>query len=783
MLSLGSGAAAPAGTAISYQGRLNDGGAPANGSYEFRFTLHDALNAGAQVGPARTNAPVTVAAGEFTTAIDFGAGVFNGEARFLEIAVRPAGSAAAFTPLAPRQGFSPVPYALRALEGSAGPQGPQGPAGATGATGATGPKGDKGDKGDPGVAGVPGPAGVAGSKGDKGDPGVAGPQGPAGAQGIQGATGPTGLTGTQGPKGDKGDPGVAGATGPAGPTGPQGDQGIPGATGPAGPQGPQGLQGLAGATGPTGPKGDKGDPGVTGPQGPKGDAGLPGAVGPKGDKGDAGATGAPGLAGAAGPAGPKGDPGEAGAVGPAGPAGPKGLNWRGAWTESSAYAIGDAVASGGASWFAKTASTGVPPGVGDSWDLIADKGATGPAGTAPENVAQLDVANQFTEGQTIRTASGGLVISSSTGGQFGSGTLRVQGNTGMGADPHPNYRLYVAGTVFANAYAGNGSGLSQVNALTAATATTAATADTATTALNFTGPIADSQLSPNVPRLEAINHFSGDQHIHSGSLYVPNGNAAVGGDLAVSLKVTAQSFHGDGANLTGIYADNLLGTLAEAQLPANAARRAGGNTLTGNQIVTGGSGFFGNHSGALSGVGAGVRIFRDSVVGTGSIFAYDYAGGAPLNLILQQAGGNVGIGTTTPTAKLEVSGEVTCTAVNLTSDRNAKERFKPVNSREVLAKVAALPISEWQYKTQGEVRHIGPMAQDFREAFSLGRDERHIATVDADGVALAAIQGLNEKLEERLRDKDARIDELEKTVAELKALVSRALVQSQGGAR
>ena len=147
MLSLGSGAAAPAGTAISYQGRLNDGGAPANGSYEFRFTLHDALNAGAQVGPARTNAPVTVAAGEFTTAIDFGAGVFNGEARFLEIAVRPVGSAAAFTPLAPRQGFSPVPYALRALEGSAGPQGPQGPAGTTGATGATGPKGDKGDKG------------------------------------------------------------------------------------------------------------------------------------------------------------------------------------------------------------------------------------------------------------------------------------------------------------------------------------------------------------------------------------------------------------------------------------------------------------------------------------------------------------------------------------------------------------------------------------------------------------------------------------------------------------
>ncbi len=160
--------AAPAGTAISYQGQLNDNGVPANGSYEFRFTLHDAAAGGTQVGLPRTNAPVAVAGGEFTTAIDFGAGVFNGDARFLEIGVRPAGSAGAFTPLTPRQGFSPVPYALRALEGSAGPQGP------AGATGATGPKGDKGD------------------------PGVAGPQGPAG------------LTGPQGPKGDPGDPGTTG---------------------------------------------------------------------------------------------------------------------------------------------------------------------------------------------------------------------------------------------------------------------------------------------------------------------------------------------------------------------------------------------------------------------------------------------------------------------------------------------------------------------------------------------------------------------------------------------
>lgn len=126
-------------------------------------------------------------------------------------------------------------------------------------------------------------------------------------------------------------------------------------------------------------------------------------------------------------------------------------------------------------------------------------------------------------------------------------------------------------------------------------------------------------------------------------------------------------------------------------------------------------------------------------------------------------------GETTVQGAATFAGEITCVAVNLTSDRNAKEEFKPVNARDVLAKVVGLPISEWQYKAQGDSRHIGPMAQDFRAAFALGRDEKHIASVDADGVALAAIQGLNEKLEEKTREVDA----LKQSVAELRELVSR----------
>ena len=112
--------------------------------------------------------------------------------------------------------------------------------------------------------------------------------------------------------------------------------------------------------------------------------------------------------------------------------------------------------------------------------------------------------------------------------------------------------------------------------------------------------------------------------------------------------------------------------------------------------------------------------------------------GEPLYLNPFVGSGPVIIGGGSTNQNLNVTGEITTQAINLTSDRNAKENFKPVNARDVLAKVARLPITEWQYKTQDDARHIGPMAQDFREAFGTGRDDKHITSVDADGVALAA---------------------------------------------
>jgi trimeric autotransporter adhesin len=110
---------------------------------------------------------------------------------------------------------------------------------------------------------------------------------------------------------------------------------------------------------------------------------------------------------------------------------------------------------------------------------------------------------------------------------------------------------------------------------------------------------------------------------------------------------------------------------------------------------------------------------------------------------------------------------VNAPSFNQTSDRNAKQDFTPVNSREMLARVAELPISTWTFKQDGATRHIGPMAQDFHAAFGVGPDDKHIATVDADGVALAAIQGLHSIVRER----EAEIVELKKRMETLEKLV------------
>lgn len=101
---------------------------------------------------------------------------------------------------------------------------------------------------------------------------------------------------------------------------------------------------------------------------------------------------------------------------------------------------------------------------------------------------------------------------------------------------------------------------------------------------------------------------------------------------------------------------------------------------------------------------------------------------------------------TTPRLLANSAGVTVYGTFNQSSDRNAKQDFAPINPSQILDEVLEIPVSEWSYKTDAGTRHIGPMAQDFYSIFNIGTDEKHIAPIDEGGVALAAIQGLSEKV-------------------------------------
>ena len=102
-------------TAFTYQGRLMDGGLPAEGNYDLQFTLLDAVTAGTTNGGPLVATAVSVTNGLFAVTLDFGTNAFNGSDRWLELGVRTNGSVQPYSVLAPRQAVTPTPYALLAL--------------------------------------------------------------------------------------------------------------------------------------------------------------------------------------------------------------------------------------------------------------------------------------------------------------------------------------------------------------------------------------------------------------------------------------------------------------------------------------------------------------------------------------------------------------------------------------------------------------------------------------------------------------------------------------------
>lgn len=621
LLGLGSRALSQ-GTAFTYQGQLTSAGQPANGSYDLRAILYNADIGGSQVGPIVTNLAVPVTAGLFTTPFDFGPGIFNGAARWLELGVRPAGSDA-FTTLAPRQPLAPAPYALYALT-------------------------------------------PAGPKGDQGDPGATGAQGP---------------VGPQGPKGDTGDKGATGAAGLAGPAGPPGSADAWSRTGNAG----------------TNPSSNF-----------------------------IGTTDSAALVLRAGNQNVLRLEGRA--------EGLRIIGGRDNFVNSAS--TNSAILSGRHNSIADAAHESVVLGGVDNI-ISRDQRSAFIGGGARNNILQ-DNQHAVIVGGRDNEIGTNVVISLVVGGgenQIGNnvdGGLMVGGfrNDILGS-PNPNRREIAPVLV-----GGSDNEIGRESSWTVILGgdnNRIGTNCPSTIILGGTNNlVADNAgYSLAAGRRSRVNHlgafvFADGQNASFASAGENTFNIRAAGGIHVSSD-TSQYF---GSTVRQML--NLWGTSYGVGVQSS--------TLYFRTDDTGGFSWF----------RGGVHSNNANSPGTGGV-----------EMMRLNSGG------------LRVNG----TFVSA-SDRNLKENFKPVNARAVLEKVAALPLSEWNYKEDRASRHVGPMAQDFYAAFGVGPDDKHIATVDADGVALAAIQGLNQKLAEQsaaLHERDARIARLESELAELRGLVRQAL--------
>ena len=235
-----------------------------------------------------------------------------------------------------------------------------------------------------------------------------------------------------------------------------------------------------------------------------------------------------------------------------------------------------------------------------------------------------------------------------------------------------------------------------------------------------------------------------------------------GGDNDIGPSSTYATVAGGQDNNIGINSDqSVIGGGAVNTVGANsqyATIPGGQNNFATNRAFAAGSNAKANHSGAF--------VWSDS---TGAALPSTNANSVTMRAsggyrLFSNSGASAGV--------FLAAGGTSWTVI---SDRNVKKNFAPVDGGKVLQKLASVPIQEWNYRWEPDdaVPHIGPMAQDFKAAFYPGRDGKTISTQEIDGVALAAIQGLNQKLEGELKAKDARIDALEKELAALKGLVTK----------
>lgn len=226
-----------------------------------------------------------------------------------------------------------------------------------------------------------------------------------------------------------------------------------------------------------------------------------------------------------------------------------------------------------------------------------------------------------------------------------------------------------------------------------------------------------------------------------------SGATDTSGGIWLDDETPQRSYMGRGdnaANWTGVFADGVwrMATHDDGLVTINTTVE----TLSGADLVLGARPVAGDADTDMVWVSRGGKRAR--------MYLSDTTGSLHLNLLGLTAGSNyLNMGNS---ASLSNGGVWTNA-----SSRELKEGFAAIDPGAILAKVLTLPITTWSYKTSAEGTHIGPVAEDFKETFGFAGDGKSIPTVDADGVALAAIQGLNAKLEAENADLRARLERIE----------------------
>jgi hypothetical protein len=557
--------------------------------------------------------------------------------------------------------------------------------------------------------------------------------GSTGATGLTGNTGATGATGVTGSTGATGSTGVTGSTGATGLTGNTGATGATGVTGSTGATGSTGVTGSTGATGLTGNTGATGATGVTGSTGMTGSTGVTGSTGATGVTGNTGATGATGATG----------------------------------DISAAAAGGDLTGFYPAPTIASTAGANIVTAINAGSSSIDTAHVAGDVELAPAVMQSTGSTNTLLNlklsapGTSLGTPNSNSLLALSASGNFpGSNTYDGQ-----------RFRVDNDGNLLSIANFDNFTNSGGVPVEGAGTRFLWYANKASLRAGGISGTQWDdanigyySNAFGNNVRASGDYSFAvGRETTAAGSNSIALGQfVTASGAASVALGYYA---HTNARQGSFVFADRSV--LDDGNPFTDESFRAPANH-TFNVRATGGYNLFTNTA-----VNTGLRMhglntFSGSFIWTDRTSDTAVTPTAANSTIFRSSGGF-----TIYTAS-DLSAGVTVGAGggswSSVSDRNMKEHFADVDGEEILHRLREVPILTWNYKAQSSrIRHIGPMAQDFMAAFHVGEDDRHIATIDPDGVALAGVKALDA----RTLTQQQQIDALRQENAELRERLER----------